>query len=81
MKGWEVVSAAFAIVATAAVVGLLVCILQIEGYKTELQSVTRHVTDLEEQVKLLEGDVLRHDDIMVTYQFFNEHWTKEMKGE
>lgn len=77
----RVMAAAFGIVAAVATVAILIAICSIESLNNELMTTRKHVTFLEQKVRLMEGDIERHDEIMVTYQFFNEHWTKEMKGE
>lgn len=39
------------------------------------------VQQLQEQIDNLATRVKMHDEIMATYEFFNEHWTATMKGE
>lgn len=65
----------------ALIVALLAISIRLDGVITDQQALTKHVIQLELEVKQYEQDVLNHEDIMRTYQFFNERWTKEMKGE
>mgnify|MGYP006988895633 CR=1 FL=1 len=39
------------------------------------------IAQLQQRIEQLESRAHYYDEIMVTYQFFNEHWTETMKGE
>lgn len=38
------------------------------------QELTLEIGQLKDDVALLSGIIKEHNDIMTTYQFFNEHW-------
>lgn len=46
----------------------------VDSYDAELQQ-------LQERCQRLEQELKAHADIMITYQFFNEHWSAMMCGE
>lgn len=45
------------------------------------QALTLELGQMQEDVRKLNEVIKEHNDIMTTYQFFNEHWDAVMRGE
>ena len=54
--------------------GILLC-------EQRQQELTLEIGQLKDDVALLSDIIKEHNDIMTTYQFFNEHWDAVMRGE
>ena len=50
-------------------------------FDTVVKDFELRYTALEQRCVQLEQRARYYDDVMVTYQFFNEHWTATMRGE
>lgn len=75
MKLDEVVITAVTVLLTACI-----CIFSF-ALVGERKNTEEQVQQLQAQIDNLAGRVKAHDEIMATYEFFNEHWTATMKGE
>lgn len=80
-SGWEIVACCFAIIAAISSCAFLICSTKYCSLVNEQQAASAHIVELEQKIREHEVMINAHEDIMLTYQFFNEHWTKEMKGE
>lgn len=54
--------------------GIMLCEQRQQALTLELEQIKHDLIILNERVK-------EHEEIMATYQFFNEKWTKQMMGE
>ena len=68
------------VVATSILVTACICIFSF-ALVSERRNTDEQIQQLQEQIDNLAGRVKAHDEIMATYEFFNEHWSAELKGE
>lgn len=71
---------------TAALVtlSLLICVFTGMGImlcEQRQQELSLEIEQVKRDIALLSAVIQKHDEIMVTYQFFNEHWDALMRGE
>ena len=62
------------------VICMVLCVTLVIGV-AQYMNLSDRLAKTERKYDELERKVERHDEIMLTYEFFNEKWTSAMKGE
>lgn len=60
---------------------LMFAVIGLFSFKAITTSYDAEIAQLKMRCQQLEATTKAHDEIMVTYQFFNEHWNALMRGE
>lgn len=85
MDGWERVNKildTYAVVITTCVMCMVAFVVICTCALVKIQrNKDEDIAQLQQRIEQLESRAHYYDEVMVTYQFFNEHWTAEMCGE
>lgn len=85
MDGWERVNKildTYAVVITTCVMCMVAFVVICTSALVKIQrNRDEDIAQLQQRIEQLESRAHYYDEVMVTYQFFNEHWTAEMCGE